>query len=143
MPQILKKRCKFTLRCLLDLEKTSCEQSLRLKTFGYFLFILAIFLSAVWLHHDHLWLLLKNHSHSPDVNHCVWAINFGPEVTWREWVSSPNWVPIVLWSQWHKPLSHSPQIAENNLPRLATRFYKMWKCPQYPKQFISWQRGCL
>ena len=46
-----------------------------------------------------------------------------------------------LWSQWHKPLSHRPQIAEHTLPRLAPRFSKMWKCPQYSKKVIAWH-GC-
>ena len=59
---------------------------------------------------------------------------FGPKVTRRGWVSTPNWVPSGLWSQWHNPLSLSPQIAENTLHRLASRFSKMWKCLQYPKQ---------
>ena len=67
---------------------------------------------------------------------------FSPKVTRRGWVSTPNLVPsgppnLVpsgLWLQWHNPLTHSPQIAQNTLPRLELCFSKMWKCPQYPKQ---------
>ena len=59
---------------------------------------------------------------------------FVPKVVCRGWVSTPNWVPSGLWLQWHNPLTYSPQIAENTLPRLAPTFSKMWKCPKYPKQ---------
>ena len=59
---------------------------------------------------------------------------FGLKVTGRGWVSTTNWVPSGLWSQWHNPLSHSHQIAENTLPRLVHSFSEMWKCLQYPKQ---------
>ena len=50
--QILKKRCNFTLRWLLDLRNTSLEQNLRLKTLDYLLFIPTFFicsLAAPWL----------------------------------------------------------------------------------------------
>ena len=52
---------------------------------------------------------------------------FGRKVTWRGSVSTSNWVPSGLWSQWHNPLTHSPQIAKNTLPKLAPSFSKMWK----------------
>ena len=69
---------------------------------------------------------------------------FGPRVTWRDWVSTPNLVPSGLWSQWHKPLAHSAQIAENTLPRLAPRFSKMRKCPNTQKSYsltLWWPLG--
>ena len=50
MPQILKKRCNFTLRWLLDMGNTSLEQK-RLKTLNYLLFIPAVLLAVVWLLH--------------------------------------------------------------------------------------------
>ena len=67
---------------------------------------------------------------------------FGP----REgiWVSTPNWVPNELWSQYHNPLSHSPQIAENALPRVAPSFCKIRKCPQHPNSYsltLRWPLG--
>ena len=135
MIQILKKRCKFTLRWLLDLGNTSLEQNLRLKALGYLLFIPAIFLSvfltAPWLTFGYYW--------GNSLTHLMLIIAFGvpifcPKETRRGWVSTPNWVPSGLWSQWHNPFTHSPQIAENTLPRVAPSFSKMWKCPQYPKQ---------
>ena len=135
MPQILKKRCKFTLRWLLDLGNTSVEQNLRLETLGYLLFIPAIFcvccLYVPWLTFCCHWE--KSVLHLMLITASGLSI-FGPKVTRRSWVSTPNWVPSGLWSQWHNPLSLSPQIAENTLPRLASRFSKKWKCLQYPKK---------
>ena len=59
IPQILKKRCKFTLRWLLDLGNISLEQNLRLKTLGHLLFIFAIFsiccLADLWLTFAYYW----------------------------------------------------------------------------------------
>ena len=55
---------------------------------------------------------------------------FGPKLARRGWVSTSNWVPSGLWSQWHNPLTHSPQIAKNTLPKLAPSFSKMWKFHQ-------------
>ena len=130
MPQILKKRCKFTLRWLLDLGNTSLEQNLRLKTLGYLLFIPAIFYLLFGCPMANFSLLLRKQYHSPDVNHCICVSIFGPKVTRRVWVSTPKWVPSGLWSQSHNPLSHSLQIAENTLPRLVPRFSKMWGFPQ-------------
>ena len=58
MPQILKKRCKFTLRWLIDLGSTSLVQNVKLKTLGYLLFILLFFiccLTAPWLIFGYYW----------------------------------------------------------------------------------------
>ena len=62
---------------------------------------------------------------------------FGPKVAQRGWISTCNLVPSGLWSQWHNPLNHSPQIAENTLPTLAPSFSEMWKCPQYSQNSNS------
>ena len=59
---------------------------------------------------------------------------FGPKMTRSGWVYISNWAPRRLWSKWHNPLKHSPQVAGNTLPRLAPRFSRMWKFPQYPKK---------
>ena len=76
MPQILKKRGKFTLRLLLDMGNTSLEENLRLKTLDYLLFIPAIFLCLLLGHSmANFWLLVRKQSYSPD-DHCIWAINF-------------------------------------------------------------------
>ena len=63
---------------------------------------------------------------------------FGPKVTRRGWVSTSNWVPNELWSQWHNPLSYSFQIVKNTLPRLATSFSKNVEIPPTPKTVIAW-----
>ena len=135
MPQLLKKRCNFTLRWFLDLGNTSLEQNLSLKTLDYLLFIPAIFficcLAAPWLTSGYYW--------GNSLTHLMLIISSGlssfvPKVTQRVWVSTPNWVPSGLWSQWHNPLTHSPHIEENTLPRLEPSFSKMWKCLQTPKQ---------
>ena len=42
-----------------------------------------------------------------------------------------------LWSQWHNPLNHSPEIAEITLPTLAPSFSGMWKCAQYSQNSNS------
>ena len=128
--QILKKRCNFTLRWLLDLENTSLEQNLRLKTLDYLLFIPAIFYLLFDCSMDNFWLLLKKQSHSPEVTHLAFELSiFDPKVTQRDCVSTPNLVSRGLWSQWHNPLTHSPQTAENTLPIPAPSFYKIWKFP--------------
>ena len=86
------------------------------------------------------WLLLGKQSHYPMLITAFGLPIFDPKVARRDWVSTPNWVPSGLWSQCHNPLSHSPQIAENTLPRRALNFYKIWKCPQspVPKTVIPW-----
>ena len=80
MSQILKIKCNFTLRWLLDLGSTSLEQSLSLKTsiVNCSLSLLFCYL-LVGCPMANLWLLSRKQSHSSDVNHCIWAINF-----WRE-----------------------------------------------------------
>ena len=129
MHQTLKKRCKFTLR-LLDLSNTSFEQNIRLKSLSCLLVIPAIFLSVVslptWLTLGYYWR--KSLTHLMLIS-AFELTTFGPKVIRRCWGSTPNWVSSGLWSQWHNPLSHSPQIVKNILPRLASRFSKMWKCP--------------
>ena len=81
MPQILKSRCNFTLRWLLGLGSTSLKQNLRLKTLGYLLFIPAIyfFYPLFGCPMANFWLLSSKQSHSPNVNHCIWAISFWPK----------------------------------------------------------------
>ena len=64
--------------------------------------------------------------------------SFGPKVTLRGWVSTPNWVPKGLWSQWRNPLNYSLQIAENTLPRLTTSFSKNVEIPPVPKANVAW-----
>ena len=64
--------------------------------------------------------------------------SFGPKVTLRGWVSTPNWVPKGLWSQWLNPLNYSLQIAENTLPRLTPSFSKNVEIPPIPKANIAW-----
>ena len=69
---------------------------------------------------------------------------FGPKMTRSGWVYISNWAPRRLWSKWHNSLSHSPQVAGNTLPRLAPRFSRMWKFPQYPKSYsltLWWRLG--
>ena len=84
---ILKKRFKFTLRWLLDLGNTSLEQNIGLKTLGYLLFIPAIFVLMFGCSMAKFWLLLIKKS--------TFGLSiFGSKVTWRRWVSTPNWVPI-------------------------------------------------
>ena len=56
---------------------TSLEQNLRLKTLDYLQFTPAIFLNLLFgCFMANFWLLLRNQSHSPDFNLCIWAINF-------------------------------------------------------------------
>ena len=59
MSQMLKSRCNFTLRWLLDLRNTSLEQNLSLKTLAYLLFIPAIFSFAIWLSHGQLLAIIE------------------------------------------------------------------------------------
>ena len=138
MPQILKRRCNFSLRWLLDLGSTSLQQSLRLKTLDYLLFIPAIFLicclAVPWLTFRYYW---GNSLTRPMLTIASGLSIFSLKVTRRGSDSTPNWVPSGLWSQWDNPVTHSPQIAENSLPRLVPSFYKMWKCFQYTQNSYS------
>ena len=73
------------------------------------------------------WLLSSKQSHSPNVNHCIWAISFWPKaglggVGSQHLTECPD----------HNAIT--PQIVENTLPILKPSFSKMCKCPQYPKQ---------
>ena len=100
----LKNRCNFTIRWLLDLGNTSLEQTLRLKTLGYLLFIPAIFFFFYVLSGcpmANFWLLLSKQSYSPNVNHCIGYQFLAQNWTERSWVSKPNRVPSELWSQCH------------------------------------------
>ena len=76
------------------------------------------------------WLLSSKQSHSPNVNHCIWAISFWPKAGLRG-VGSLHLTECPV-SFDHNAIT--PEIAENSLPRLKPSFSKMWKCPQYPKQ---------
>ena len=132
MPQILKSRCNFTLRWLLGLGSTSLKQNLRLKTLGYLLFIPAIyfFYPLFGCPMANFWLLSSKQSHSPNVNHCIWAISFWPKAGLGG-VESVHLTECPV-SNDHNAIK--PHIAENTLPRLKPSFSKMWKCSQYPKQ---------
>ena len=76
------------------------------------------------------WLLSSKQSHSPNVNHCIWAISFWPKAGLGE-VGSVRLTECPV-SFDHNAITY--HIAENALPRLKPSFSKMWKCPQYPKQ---------
>ena len=52
------------------------QQNLRLKTLHYLFFIPAIFYRLFGCSMANFWLLLRRQSHTPDDNHCIWAINF-------------------------------------------------------------------
>ena len=88
------KTSNFTLRWLLDLGNTSLEQNLRLKTLGYLLFIPAIYFFYLLFGCPmaNLWLLSSKQSHSPNVNHCIWAFSFWPKcgLGGVGWVSTCN-----------------------------------------------------
>ena len=111
---------------------TFLEQNLRLKTLGYLLFIPAIYFFYLLFGcpMTNFWLLLSKHSHSPNVNHCIWAISFWPKAGLEE-VGSVRLTECPV-SFDHNAITY--HIAENALPRLKPSFSKMWKCPQYPKQ---------
>ena len=132
MSPILKKRCKFILRWLLDLENSSLEQNENcgLITF-YFCYFFICCLATPWLTFGCCWGNSLTHLMLITI---VGLSTFGPKVTSKGWVSITNWVPSELRWQWHGPLSHSPQIVENTLSTPGLRFSKMWKCPQYPRQ---------
>ena len=131
MPQILRNRCNFTLRWLLDLGNISLEQNLRLKTLGYLLFIPANFLYLLFrCPMTNFWLLPSKQSQSPNNNHSIYAIKFWSTDVLRG-VGSLHLTECLV-SFGHNAIT--PQIAENTLPRLKLSFSKMWKCPQYPKQ---------
>ena len=137
MPKILKIRLEQHLIKILGSKLWTQILGSPHQNFGLFALYLIIFLSTVWLSNGQL--LLRKHSHSPNVNHCILVI-FGAKLTGRYWASTPKWVPSKLWSQCHKPRSHSPQIAENNFARLAPSFYEM---PPIPKIVIAWHYGGL
>ena len=76
------------------------------------------------------WLLSSKQSQSPNVNHCIWGISFWPR-------AGLGGVRSVYLTECPVSFDHNaitPQIAQNTLPRFKPSFYKMWKCPQYPKQ---------
>ena len=61
MPQVSQNRYNFTLRRFLDLGNTFLEQTLRLKTLGYLLFIQAFFFFylLIWLPHDQILVVIS------------------------------------------------------------------------------------
>ena len=137
MYQIPKIRRNFTLTWRLDLTKTSLEQNLRLETLGYLFLFLAYFSSVILMPHG---------QHS--LTHPMLIIAFGlsllaTKVTGKDWVATPIWVPSGLGLQCHNPLSHSPQIEKNTLPKHVPSFFKIWKCPPMPKIVIAWNCGDL
>ena len=76
------------------------------------------------------WLLSSKQSHSPNVNHCIWAISFWHRAEMGG-VGSLHLTKSPV-SFRHKAIT--PHIAENTLPRFKPSFSKIWKCSQYPKQ---------
>ena len=133
----------FTLRWFLDLENTSLEQNLWLKTLDYLLFITAIFYLLFDCSMGNFWLLLRKQSHSPDVTHLAFGLSiFGPKVTRRDCVSTPNLLSSGLWSQWHNPLTRSPQIAEILSQDLHPVFTKYRNAPiTHNSLTLQWPLG--
>ena len=132
MSQILKKRCNPKMvsrhgKHLLT-AKSKAENFGLLALYPCYFFYLLFGCSMV-----NFWLFLRKQSHSLDVNHRIWAINFWSKGD-SEGLGLYSWVSSELWSQWNDPLTHSPQIAKTTLPRLAPTFSKMWKSLQYRKQ---------
>ena len=69
-----------------------------------------------------------------------WSI-FGRKVTRRGSVSTSNWVPSGLWSQWHNPLTHSPQIPKilsPNLPLVSLKFRNTINALNAFKTVLAW-----
>ena len=132
MSQVLKIKCNFTLRWLVDLASSFLEQSLSFELFALYpwYFFVICWLAAPWLTCGYY----QGNSLTHQMLITVFGLSiFGRKRTCRAWVSTPNWVPSGLWSQWHNPLSHSPQIAENTLPGLVPSYFKMLNCLQYQK----------
>ena len=139
MPQILKNRCNFTLRWLLDLGNTSLEQNIRLKTLGYLLFVPAtFFLSAAWLLHGQLLAVIEQivsltHSlnHPVLVNHCIWTISFWPR-------AGLGGVGSLHLTECPVNFDHNAitlQIAENTLRRLKPSFSKCGNSPNTQNRY--------
>ena len=60
------------------------------ENFGLFALYPAIFYLLFDCPMANFWLLLRKQYYSPDVNHCICVSIFGPQVTQRGWVSTPN-----------------------------------------------------
>ena len=73
------------------------------------------------------WLLSSKQYHSPNVNHCIWAISFWSRAEMGG-VGSVHLTECPV-SFDHKAIT--PQIAGNTLASHKPSFSKMWKCPQY------------
>ena len=130
MPQILKKKCKFTLRWLLGLGNTSLEQNLRLETLGCLLFIAAIFficcLTVPWLTFGYY--CRNSFTHLMLITAFGLPI-FGPKVIRRGWVSRPNWVPSGLWYNGRTNLATHPKLQKILSPDLHPDFPKCGNAP--------------
>ena len=86
------------------LGKYPLRVNLRLDTLDYLLFINAFFfkccLATPWLFAGCYWGNSRNHL----MLIIAFGLSiFGPRLTQRGWISTPNWVPSGLWSQWHNP----------------------------------------
>ena len=69
----------------------------------YFFFFFISYLAAPWLTYGYYWRTSLTHI----MLITAFGLSvFGPKVTRRGWVSTPNWVPSGLWLQWHNPLSN-------------------------------------
>ena len=137
MPQILKKRCNFTLRLLLDLGNTSLEQNLRLETLDCLLFIPAIFYLLFGCSMVNFWLLLRKQSHSLMLIIASGLSSFGPKVTWRGWVSTPNWVSSGIWSKWQPTYPLTPNCRKYS-PQTCAQFLQNVEMPPISKTAIAW-----
>ena len=132
---------------VLDLGNTSLERNLRLKSLGCLHFMPAIFciccLDTPCITFGYYW--------GNSLTHLVLTTAFevsifGPKATRRSWVSTPNWVPIWLWSQWYNPLSHSPNLLKKFSPDLHPDFPKCGIAPNTQSSYslrLWWPSGLL
>ena len=101
------------------------------ESFGLFAFYSSYFVYLLFgCPMANFWLLSSKQSHSPSVDHCISTISFQPR-------AGIGGVGSLHLTECQVSFDHNaikPQIAENPLPRLKPSFYKIRKCPQYPKQ---------
>ena len=77
------------------------------------------------------WLLSSKQSHSPNVNHCIWAISFWSRAE-MEGVGSLHLSECPV-SFDHKAIT--PQIAGNTLPRFKPSFPKCENAPNTQNRY--------
>ena len=120
------------------------EQYLRLKTLGYLLFIPANFFYLLFgCPMANFRLLLNIQYHSPNVNHCIWAISFWPRAGIGGVGSLHHWVPSELWSHCHNtPNSKLHKILS---PGLNPVFPKCGNAPNTQNRYsltLWWPLAC-